>query len=107
MSSMATVGDPPWYAAGPEASSFSPASRDSAVMRYKEKKKNRGKFEKKIRYESRKVRADTRKGEGEVRQGRDAYDSTHSTTQRAASDHKRACFMLQRSTMKPEKKRWN
>nr|CAD1831485.1 unnamed protein product [Ananas comosus var. bracteatus] len=39
MSSMATVGDPPWYAAGPEASSFSPASRDSAVMRYKKKRK--------------------------------------------------------------------
>ncbi|XP_020109419.1 zinc finger protein CONSTANS-LIKE 9-like [Ananas comosus] len=74
MSSMATVGDPPWYAAGPEASSFSPASRDSAVMRYKEKKKNR-RFEKKIRYESRKVRADTRRRvKGRFVKAGDAYD---------------------------------
>nr|WQK28214.1 CONSTANS-like protein 6 [Cymbidium sinense] len=59
VSSMLIVGEPPWYAPGPE-SSIKAANRGDAVMRYKEKKKIR-KFEKKIRYASRKARADTRK----------------------------------------------
>lgn len=60
MSSMLLMGEPPWYPTGTEGSSFPAANRDSAVMRYKEKKKNR-KFEKKIRYASRKARADVRR----------------------------------------------
>ncbi|KAK9091816.1 hypothetical protein Syun_026727 [Stephania yunnanensis] len=59
VSSMLPMGEPPWYPQGPD-NSFAVATRDSAVMRYKEKKKAR-KFEKKIRYESRKARADSRK----------------------------------------------
>jgi len=35
-------------------------NRDSAMQRYREKRKNR-RYEKHIRYESRKLRADTRK----------------------------------------------
>lgn len=41
MSSMFLMGEPPWYPTGPECSSFPAANRDSAVMRYKEKKKTR------------------------------------------------------------------
>lgn len=40
VSSMAIVGDPPWYPPGPESSTTS-TSRTNAVMRYKEKKKSR------------------------------------------------------------------
>lgn len=40
VSSMAIVGDPPWYPPGPE-SSVPSTSRTDAVMRYKEKKKSR------------------------------------------------------------------
>jgi hypothetical protein len=44
---------------GPDGLTFAQA-RDSAILRYKEKKKTR-RFDKKIRYESRKARADIRK----------------------------------------------
>lgn len=40
VSSMLFMGEPPWYPPGPE-SALPSASRDRAVMRYKEKKKNR------------------------------------------------------------------
>ncbi|XP_039119146.1 zinc finger protein CONSTANS-LIKE 9 [Dioscorea cayenensis subsp. rotundata] len=74
MSPALLMGEPPWYPPGLESSSFSPASRDSAVLRYKEKKKTR-KFEKKIRYESRKARADIRKRvKGRFVKAGDAYD---------------------------------
>ncbi|KAF8410893.1 hypothetical protein HHK36_003430 [Tetracentron sinense] len=59
VSSMFLMGEPPWYPPSLENSNPS-ASRDSAVMRYKEKKKTR-KFDKKIRYASRKARADVRR----------------------------------------------
>ncbi|CAM8893546.1 unnamed protein product [Rhodiola kirilowii] len=59
VSPMAAMGEPPWCPPGPE-NSLTSASRDNAVKRYKEKKKNR-KFDKKIRYASRKERADVRK----------------------------------------------
>ncbi|KAL1560931.1 Zinc finger protein CONSTANS-like [Salvia divinorum] len=59
VSSLAIMGDPPWYPPGPE-SSIPSTSRTNAVMRYKEKKKSRM-FEKKVRYESRKARADVRR----------------------------------------------
>ncbi|KAM0936527.1 putative transcription factor C2C2-CO-like family [Dioscorea sansibarensis] len=71
---LTTMGEPPWLPACLDSSSFSPASRDSAVKRYKEKKKNR-KFEKKIRYTSRKVRADMRRRvKGRFVKAGDAYD---------------------------------
>lgn len=74
MSSMLLMGEPPWYPNGPECSSFPAADRDSAVMRYKEKKKNR-KFEKKIRYVSRKTRADVRRRvKGRFVKAGDVYD---------------------------------
>ncbi|KAJ0986899.1 hypothetical protein J5N97_005255 [Dioscorea zingiberensis] len=74
MSPALLMGEPPWYPPGLESSSFTPASRDSAVLRYKEKKKTR-KFEKKIRYESRKARADIRKRvKGRFVKAGDAYD---------------------------------
>ncbi|XP_019707669.1 zinc finger protein CONSTANS-LIKE 9 isoform X2 [Elaeis guineensis] len=74
MSSMLFMGEPPWCPTGPESSSYTPASRDSAVMRYKEKKKAR-KFEKKIRYESRKARADVRRRvKGRFVKAGEAYD---------------------------------
>ena len=41
MSSVLLMGEPPWYPTGPECSLFAAANRDSAVMRYKEKKKSR------------------------------------------------------------------
>ncbi|KAG1326725.1 zinc finger protein CONSTANS-LIKE 9 [Cocos nucifera] len=74
MSSTLVMGEPPWYPPGPESSSFPTASRDSAVIRYKEKKKTR-KFEKKIRYASRKARADVRRRvKGRFVKAGDAYD---------------------------------
>ncbi|KAJ0988199.1 hypothetical protein J5N97_006555 [Dioscorea zingiberensis] len=73
-SMLTTMGETPWFPACLEGSSFSPTSRDSAVKRYKEKKKTR-KFEKKIRYTSRKVRADMRKRvKGRFVKAGDAYD---------------------------------
>ncbi|KAJ8505467.1 hypothetical protein OPV22_006353 [Ensete ventricosum] len=59
-SSVPFRGEPPWFPADPENSQLPTASRDNAVMRYKEKKKAR-KFEKKIRYASRKAMADVRR----------------------------------------------
>lgn len=58
-SSMLLTGEPPWCPPCPE-NSIQSANRSNAVMRYKEKKKNR-KFDKKVRYASRKARADVRK----------------------------------------------
>ncbi|KAF9608067.1 hypothetical protein IFM89_005982 [Coptis chinensis] len=73
VSSMLLMDEPPWLPPGPE-SSYPSASRDSAVMRYKEKKKAR-KFDKKIRYESRKARADVRKRvKGRFVKAGEAYD---------------------------------
>ncbi|KAL5699933.1 Zinc finger protein CONSTANS-like [Ranunculus cassubicifolius] len=75
VSPMLVMEDPPWFpSSGPETSYPSSATRDSAVMRYKEKKKAR-KFEKKIRYESRKARADVRKRvKGRFVKAGEAYD---------------------------------
>lgn len=74
VSSALLMGEPPWHPTGPEGSSYPQASRDSAVQRYKEKKKNR-KFEKKIRYVSRKERADVRKRvKGRFVKAGEAYD---------------------------------
>lgn len=74
ISSTLFMGEPPWNPPGPESSSFPTASRDSAVIRYKEKKKAR-KFEKKIRYASRKARADVRRRvKGRFVKAGDAYD---------------------------------
>ncbi|KAJ8500969.1 hypothetical protein OPV22_011521 [Ensete ventricosum] len=62
------------FAAGLENSSLPRASRDSAVMRYKEKKKARM-FEKKIRYASRKAMADGRRRvKGRFVKAGEAYD---------------------------------
>lgn len=58
-SAMHVSGEPPWRVPFAE-SSIQSANRSNAVMRYKEKKKNR-KFDKKVRYASRKARADVRK----------------------------------------------
>nr|APL97765.1 COL1 [Allium cepa] len=67
------MGEPPWYNSG-ECSSYHVGSRDSAVMRYKEKKKAR-KFDKKIRYASRKARADVRRRvKGRFVKAGEAYD---------------------------------
>lgn len=64
---------PPWGSPCPE-NSFSSASRNSAVLRYKEKKKNR-KFEKRVRYATRKARADVRKRvKGRFVKAGDAFD---------------------------------
>ncbi|XP_008801880.1 zinc finger protein CONSTANS-LIKE 9-like isoform X2 [Phoenix dactylifera] len=74
MSSTLVMGEPLWYPPGPESSSFPTASRDSAVIRYKEKKRMR-KFEKKIRYASRKARTDVRRRvKGRFVKAGDAYD---------------------------------
>ncbi|XP_072980793.1 zinc finger protein CONSTANS-LIKE 10-like [Typha angustifolia] len=74
VSSVLLIGEPSCYPAGPDGSSFPGASRDSAVMRYKEKKKTR-KFDKKIRYASRKARADVRKRvKGRFVKAGEAYD---------------------------------
>ncbi|CAM6025453.1 unnamed protein product [Sphagnum balticum] len=59
VSSMLINADPSWGPTSPDSGALMQA-RDSAMLRYKEKKKNR-KFDKKIRYESRKERADIRK----------------------------------------------
>ncbi|CAK8537719.1 unnamed protein product [Lathyrus sativus] len=59
VSSMLLTGEPPWCPPCPE-NSIQSVNRSNAVMRYKEKKKNR-KFDKKVRYASRKARADVRK----------------------------------------------
>ncbi|CAN5974846.1 unnamed protein product [Sphagnum jensenii] len=59
VSSMLINADPSWGPTSPDSGALTQA-RDSAMLRYKEKKKNR-KFDKKIRYESRKERADIRK----------------------------------------------
>ncbi|KAJ4981991.1 hypothetical protein NE237_032828 [Protea cynaroides] len=73
VSSMTLRGEPPWCPPHPE-NSFPPASRDSAVMRYKAKRNSR-KFEKKIRYASRKARADVRRRvKGRFVKAGDAYD---------------------------------
>ncbi|KAF3796806.1 Zinc finger protein CONSTANS-LIKE 9 [Nymphaea thermarum] len=74
ISSMLLMGEPPpWFPSAPEGS-HPQASRDSAVRRYKEKKKTR-KFEKKIRYASRKARADIRKRvKGRFVKAGEAYD---------------------------------
>ncbi|KAL6596682.1 hypothetical protein ACP70R_047325 [Stipagrostis hirtigluma subsp. patula] len=73
VSSMVLMGEPPWHPPGPEGS-FAGASRDSAITRYKEKKKRR-KFDKKIRYASRKARADVRKRvKGRFVKAGEAYD---------------------------------
>ncbi|KAG8059581.1 hypothetical protein GUJ93_ZPchr0002g24345 [Zizania palustris] len=73
VSSMILMGEPPWHPPGPENSSAG-GSRDSALTRYKEKKKRR-KFDKKIRYASRKARADVRKRvKGRFVKAGEAYD---------------------------------
>lgn len=74
MPTMLLMGEPPWYPPGLGNSTFSSACRDSAIIRYKEKKKTR-KFEKKIRYASRKARADVRKRvKGRFIKAGDTYD---------------------------------
>nr|AQQ11854.1 constans-like protein [Phyllostachys edulis] len=73
VSPMLLMGEPPWHPPGPEAS-LPGGSRDSALTRYKEKKKRR-KFDKKIRYASRKARADVRKRvKGRFVKAGEAYD---------------------------------
>uniref|UniRef100_A0ACD5V8G3 Uncharacterized protein n=1 Tax=Avena sativa TaxID=4498 RepID=A0ACD5V8G3_AVESA len=72
VSPMLLLGEPPWLPAGPDGS-FA-GIRDSAITRYKEKKKRR-KFDHKIRYESRKARADVRKRvKGRFVKAGEAYD---------------------------------
>ncbi|GAB2285167.1 Zinc finger protein CONSTANS-like [Dionaea muscipula] len=72
-SSLLLLGEPPWCPPCPE-SSFPSVTRTDAVMRYKEKKKNR-KFEKRVRYASRKARADVRKRvKGRFVKAGDVYD---------------------------------
>lgn len=67
------MGEPPWHLPGPEGS-FASGSRSSALTRYKEKKQRR-KFDKKIRYASRKARADVRKRvKGRFVKAGEAYD---------------------------------
>jgi len=73
VSPMLLMGGPPWHPPGPEGS-VAGGSRDSALTRYKEKKKRR-KFDKKIRYASRKARADVRKRvKGRFIKAGEAYD---------------------------------
>ncbi|XP_057442308.1 zinc finger protein CONSTANS-LIKE 10-like [Lotus japonicus] len=72
-SSMLPMGEPPWCPPFPESSLHS-ANRSNAVMRYKEKKKNR-KFDKRVRYATRKARADVRKRvKGRFVKAGDVYD---------------------------------
>ncbi|OMP05446.1 hypothetical protein CCACVL1_01900 [Corchorus capsularis] len=72
-SSMLLMGEPPWCPPCTD-NSFPSATRNDAVMRYKEKKKTR-KFEKRVRYASRKARADVRKRvKGRFVKAGDAYD---------------------------------
>ncbi|KAL6635043.1 hypothetical protein ACP70R_027714 [Stipagrostis hirtigluma subsp. patula] len=73
VSPMLLMGEPPWHPPGPEGP-LTGGSRDSALTRYKEKKKRR-KFDKKIRYASRKARADVRKRvKGRFIKAGEAYD---------------------------------
>ncbi|KAK3129005.1 hypothetical protein QOZ80_6BG0469960 [Eleusine coracana subsp. coracana] len=73
VSSVLLMGEPPWHPPGAEGS-YAGGSRDSAITRYKEKKKRR-KFDKKIRYASRKARADVRKRvKGRFVKAGEAYD---------------------------------
>ncbi|KAK3007947.1 hypothetical protein RJ639_013360 [Escallonia herrerae] len=73
VSSTVLVGELPWHTPCPE-NQLPSASRDSAVLRYKEKKMKR-KFDKKIRYASRKARADVRKRvKGRFIKAGEAYD---------------------------------
>ncbi|KAJ3699197.1 hypothetical protein LUZ61_002902 [Rhynchospora tenuis] len=71
------MGEPPWFTSpggGADTSSLASVNRDSAINRYKEKKKKR-KFEKKIRYASRKARADVRRRvKGRFVKAGEAYD---------------------------------
>ncbi|CAM0914020.1 unnamed protein product [Alopecurus aequalis] len=72
VSPLLLMGEPPWLPPGPDGS-FA-GIRDSAITRYKEKKKRR-KFDHKIRYESRKARADVRKRvKGRFVKAGEAYD---------------------------------
>ncbi|RWW68037.1 hypothetical protein BHE74_00024469, partial [Ensete ventricosum] len=74
MSGMLLTGEPPCYHAGPGNSSLPTSIRESALIRYKEKKKTR-KFDKKIRYASRKARADVRRRvKGRFVKAGEAYD---------------------------------
>ncbi|CAL9197194.1 unnamed protein product [Musa hybrid cultivar] len=74
MSGMLLTGEPSCYHAGPGSSSLPTSNRESALIRYKEKKKTR-KFEKKIRYASRKARADVRRRvKGRFVKAGEAYD---------------------------------
>uniref|UniRef100_A0A5B7A446 Putative B-box type zinc finger protein with CCT domain isoform 1 n=1 Tax=Davidia involucrata TaxID=16924 RepID=A0A5B7A446_DAVIN len=71
-SSMLLTGEPPLYPPCPE--NHLSANRNSAVMRYKEKKAAR-KFEKRVRYASRKARADVRRRvKGRFVKAGDSYD---------------------------------
>ncbi|RZC65916.1 hypothetical protein C5167_009605 [Papaver somniferum] len=73
VSPMLSMCEPPWFPPGTE-NTFTTAGRNSAVLRYKEKKKAR-KFDKKIRYESRKARADVRRRvKGRFVKAGEAYD---------------------------------
>ncbi|XP_076929376.1 zinc finger protein CONSTANS-LIKE 9-like [Bidens hawaiensis] len=72
-SSMFLMGDPPWCTPAHDSTTPS-SSRNDAVLRYKEKRKNR-KFEKTVRYATRKARADVRKRvKGRFVKAGDAYD---------------------------------
>ncbi|XP_074556689.1 zinc finger protein CONSTANS-LIKE 10-like [Curcuma longa] len=74
MSEMPLMGEPPWCHAGPGSSSIPTSCRETALIRYKEKKKQR-KFEKTIRYASRKARADIRRRvKGRFVKAGEAYD---------------------------------
>ncbi|KAI7751127.1 hypothetical protein M8C21_013288 [Ambrosia artemisiifolia] len=66
-------GEPPWCTPAHDSATRS-GIRNDAVLRYKEKKKNR-KFEKTVRYATRKARADVRKRvKGRFVKAGDAYD---------------------------------
>ncbi|KAK1391442.1 zinc finger protein CONSTANS-LIKE 9-like [Heracleum sosnowskyi] len=73
-SPMLLMGEPPpWCSQGSE-SSLTSDIRNTAVQRYKEKKKTR-KFDKRVRYETRKARADVRKRvKGRFVKAGDAFD---------------------------------
>ncbi|KAM7263249.1 hypothetical protein ACFE04_000932 [Oxalis oulophora] len=73
VSPMLPTGELPRCSPCPEDSA-PPGNRNDAVLRYKEKKKNR-RFDKRVRYESRKARADVRKRvKGRFVKAGDAYD---------------------------------
>ncbi|KAJ3694747.1 hypothetical protein LUZ60_000124 [Juncus effusus] len=68
------TGEPPWFGTVGGGADGAGGSRDSAINRYKEKKKKR-KFDKKIRYASRKARADVRRRvKGRFVKAGEAYD---------------------------------